>query len=387
MPCHLIRPCLSPVSTLVFFILLTALPYSAAFAVEFSLFGDVNIHNSDNEDESSSFSIGQIDLIANQEISPKSSVVVELVLEHEGNENNAKVDVEQFAIVREISEETQIGMGRFHTPLGIWNTSYHHGSLIQDTVSRPFFLDFEDSGGVLPVHFVGLGINGDISAFNYQFMMGNSSGLNTEHDPLQPTSRELIVFNQDDLSNKKAYVLRTGLGHLDHSAEIGLNYMSTHVLETGLARADPNFAPLTAQGETLFDQIIIGLDLHWEVGNFYILSEIYQIKTSDNPQLFRNDVNISNPEEYTADAAYVQLSYTIQESVTLSVRYESLKFEAGNTYMNELGVEPEQRNVAVVSYHIEESNSLRFEINQSNIDNLAQDTYLRYVLQWYFLLI
>ena len=46
------------------------------------------------------------------------------------------------------------------TPLGYWNEAYHHGALLEPTVDRPEALKFEDDGGILPVHFVGLEFSG-----------------------------------------------------------------------------------------------------------------------------------------------------------------------------------------------------------------------------------
>jgi len=43
-------------------------------------------------------------------------------------------------------------LGRFHSPLGFWNSEHHHGAYMQTTISRPSILAFEDGGGVLPTH-------------------------------------------------------------------------------------------------------------------------------------------------------------------------------------------------------------------------------------------
>ena len=40
--------------------------------------------------------------------------------------------------------------------LGYWNNAFHHGRWLQITVDRPEILKFEDEGGLLPVHLVGV---------------------------------------------------------------------------------------------------------------------------------------------------------------------------------------------------------------------------------------
>jgi len=42
---------------------------------------------------------------------------------------------------------------RYHTPVGYWNTAFHHGAWLQTTISRPDMVRF--GGTFIPVHFVG----------------------------------------------------------------------------------------------------------------------------------------------------------------------------------------------------------------------------------------
>jgi hypothetical protein len=47
-----------------------------------------------------------------------------------------------------------------HTPLGYWNQYYHHGAWFQATATRPEMYLFEDDGGILPVHEIGIEASG-----------------------------------------------------------------------------------------------------------------------------------------------------------------------------------------------------------------------------------
>jgi hypothetical protein len=42
----------------------------------------------------------------------------------------------------------------------LWNTSFHHGANLQTSLSRPRFVEFEDKGGIIPAHSVGLWASG-----------------------------------------------------------------------------------------------------------------------------------------------------------------------------------------------------------------------------------
>ena len=54
------------------------------------------------------------------------------------------------------SERYQIDAGRTHAELGYWNNAFHHGRWLQMTVERPRAVRFEDEGGILPIHWVGV---------------------------------------------------------------------------------------------------------------------------------------------------------------------------------------------------------------------------------------
>ena len=38
---------------------------------------------------------------------------------------------------------TTLWLGRFHNPLGYWNTEFHHGNYLTTTISRPSIVSFE----------------------------------------------------------------------------------------------------------------------------------------------------------------------------------------------------------------------------------------------------
>ena len=62
------------------------------------------------------------------------------------------------------SDALTFWVGRFHTPYGYWNTAFHHGAQIQTSVTRPLFIDFEDKGGILRAHSLGLLAHGRVPA-------------------------------------------------------------------------------------------------------------------------------------------------------------------------------------------------------------------------------
>jgi hypothetical protein len=54
------------------------------------------------------------------------------------------------------AERYQIDAGRTHAELGYWNNAFHHGRWLQLPIERPRIVRFEDEGGILPIHWVGV---------------------------------------------------------------------------------------------------------------------------------------------------------------------------------------------------------------------------------------
>jgi hypothetical protein len=53
-----------------------------------------------------------------------------------------------------------IDAGRYHTDLGFFSANYHYGNWFATTVRRPLLFNWEDRGGPLPLHNVGLTASG-----------------------------------------------------------------------------------------------------------------------------------------------------------------------------------------------------------------------------------
>ena len=125
-----------------------------------------------------SFSIGAQDALVKGELGDHFVATAEIAME--AQETGFVVDVERFN-VRWRSEHFFIEAGRSHTAVGYWNNAYHHGKWLQPTIDRPRWVEFEDSGGMLPVHWVGIDIGAKLSlgaaTLNLVASVGNGRGV------------------------------------------------------------------------------------------------------------------------------------------------------------------------------------------------------------------
>jgi len=362
---------------------LLAIPFNA-YSVEFTLFGDVVFMDTDAESESTTFNLGGFDLTANQEIGEATSVNAEVVFEDAGH--GFEVDVERFAVSRTFSPLFTVAAGRFHTPLGMWNQYFHHGSLLQDTITRPFFLEFEDAhGGIYPNHLVGLIISGESESWGYQFGYGNSNGINTLGTDSHPEETALEVINSSDPSDEKSIVIRANFKPGFLLDEVGAFFMHNHVVELG--EPDGVEVPFVERGEFLFEQKIIGFDLRYNGEKFYHLLEYFHVTTDDNQDIVAplSTGILPNPDAYGAHTLYYQLGFRATEKLSLIGRYETMDYENDATYFQLLHTPPEDRYVFAVNYKLQESNALRFEFSRSSIKD--EDDVTSMAVQWFFILL
>ena len=133
-------------------------------------------------------------------------------------DGTVNVDIERLQIGYTFSDTATLWGGRFHSPYGYWNTAFHHGAQLQTSILRPRFLDFEDSGGILPAHMLGIWGTGKARAgkgkFTYDWYMGNGPkivGATTASSLNPPTA-----YQGGGLDPNIA-------GDDNHSAMVGLN--------------------------------------------------------------------------------------------------------------------------------------------------------------------
>ena len=132
-------------------------------------FGDVSFHGDTSPGDTTSFSLGQLDLFITSDISDRFRFLSEVVFEagpdniygaKVGPENTFNVDIERYLLQYSYNDYFNLAVGRGHTAIGYYNTAYHHSTWLQTTTERPFLFSFEDDGGILPIHIVGATASG-----------------------------------------------------------------------------------------------------------------------------------------------------------------------------------------------------------------------------------
>jgi hypothetical protein len=139
-------------------------------------FGDVDFSATDQKGTTSGFNLGQLDLHLASSLSRKVTYFGELTFN--AQPTGYTVEVERSIIRYDYNDFFKLSFGRYHTPIGYWNTAFHHGAWLQTTISRPEMIKI--GGTFIPVHFVGFLAEGNIpsggAGLSYNFGVGNGRG-------------------------------------------------------------------------------------------------------------------------------------------------------------------------------------------------------------------
>src|SRR5947208_10871637 len=127
-------------------------------------FGDINLHGDNKKGDTTSFTLGQLNLFVTSDISERFKVLSEIIFEGgpdniygvtTGQRNTFGVDVERSLIEYSHNDYFKLAAGRWHTAIGYYNTAYHHSTWLQPPTDRPSLSNFEIRDGFLPLPGVG----------------------------------------------------------------------------------------------------------------------------------------------------------------------------------------------------------------------------------------
>lgn len=346
---------------------------NSARALDLGVFGDLSYIASNVSGDEPNFRIGSLDFYAAQYIDEKTRALFEL--QFQTFSGDFTYEIQRFEIMRKFSDAFCLGMGRFHTPLGYWNHHYHHGILLQDTVSRPFILSFEGGANAfIPMHMVGATVNGDFAnGLQYEAAVANSNMIDSAD------RSRLEVPIRDDLSPNKSYFARLNYDVPEVPFKPGVFAMVNDVVESAASGG------LLDRGETLVKQKLVGLDLRYEQEAFDLLAEFYHLDDEAQP-------GVGDGASHTAIAYFTQFGYRLTDQWKATYRYESLDFdsEAGNqdAYFTDpdlLGLtRTERRNVFCLRYDFSESNALMLEVSRRAPDGADKSNTA--ILSWAFVM-
>ena len=297
------------------------------------------------------FGVGSLSLYLTPELSERVKSLLELVFEVD-QAGDLAVDLERVQLGYTFSDALTLWAGRYHTPYGYWNTAYHHGQQIQTSLSRPRFLEFEDRGGILPAHSVGLWATGTLplggARFNYDLYVAN--GPRIKVDPAAPAPGGTLNLNFAGDDNHSALV-GTRLEFAPRGALDGLK-LGAHALYYQVRDDSPAFRRTRV--------LTYGPYLAYTSETWEILGEYYR---------FSNRDLTGGSGTHTSTAWYAQAGYAVNRFTPYG-RYERAALDQTDNYFAAQNSGRSYHRAALgVRYDLSNTAALKFEASRMTLHN------------------
>jgi hypothetical protein len=128
-------------------------------------FGQVQYIADDLHGDRPDLDIGNLTLLLSSDISSRLSALGELAFDEGGyGAPNFNIDVERLLLQYQQNDYLKIGVGRYFTSIGYYNTAYYSADWAQTTMRRPTIVAFMDDGGILPTQRNGITASGRLSS-------------------------------------------------------------------------------------------------------------------------------------------------------------------------------------------------------------------------------
>lgn len=277
--------------------------------------------------------------------------------------NNEESEFERLQLGWYINDNTRLWFGRFHNPLGYWNTAFHHGAYLQTSSIRPAIAEFEDDGGVIPIHVSGLLFENEKNfsdgRLNINFALGTSPTMETG------TLEAMEIFSPGGETYHENITLR-------------LSYYPDVIDETHIG-VFAGYSRIEADGVISREivQTQAGFFGLWKNNQWQVLSSIFFIDNNLKSATAAADLNGDFIN------AYVQLDYAVDEKWVAYTRIEESFNHEADPYLALIPAFIDERKLAGLRYDLSVKQALTVEIRQ---DNASSGTINHVILQWSALL-
>ena len=315
-------------------------------------FADVGFARTSNDPTGrrAGFALGNLDLYMTPGFGDRIRSIIELVFEH-GEQGDHMVDLERLQLGYTFSDALTTWVGRFHTPLGYWNAAFHHGAQLQTSVLRPRFLAFEDQGGVLPVHMVGLMASGARRAgqgrVRYDLYAGNGSRL-------VDGVLDFNAFKDDNRDKAAGANVRYQFGGTLEGLTLGAHGLTQQV-DAYVAQHDRTAAPASRTRLNLLGAFAV-----YDAGRWEAIGEYYA---------FRNRDLSGATGRHASWAGFAQLGYLLGDGWVPFARIERAALDQSDPYFGDMASGRAYRRQALgLRLNLNPVSALKLELNRTQED-------------------
>jgi hypothetical protein len=336
----------------------SAAQHAEDLGVPLHAFADVGIGNHNPEfPEYHGAGIAELDFFLTPRLGSRTRALFELNFEV-GEDGEVGVDLERAQIGYQLGDSTTVWAGRFHTPYGYYNTAFHHGQQIATSLRRPRFLEFEDHGGVMPAHTVGLWLTGTQRVggekVTFDAYVGNSQRI--VDGTLDPNNAG--VQNGSTIFGGNLGLLLSGA--LD-GLKIGVDAFQTRIENQDVT---PSYFTLVRS---------FGTYAAYDTDSWEDIAELH---------FFNNEDLTGNTGRHRSEAGFVQLGYRAGR-FTPYTRYERGSFQQSDNYFAAQKFGDSYERMALgVRFDVDLQSALKMELAQTHISDRDISTFYDVLLQY-----
>lgn len=302
------------------------------------------------------FTVGSLDFYLSPGIGERVRTLFELNFEVEES-GEVATDLERAQIGYQLGDTATVWLGRFHTPYGFYNNAFHHGQQISMAVRRPRFLAFEDQGGVLPAHTVGLWMTGSRrmgdGRWSYDAFVGNAQRIVDGTLDMQQAG---ITDGEMLLGGNFGYSPGGALEGL----KVGASFFTANVL------ADTPVPSKTRVRN-------YGLYAVYDTDNWENLVEWYRFDDADQS---------GGTGSHRSNAGFLQVAYRVGR-VAPYARYERSSLDQTDSYFSaQASGGSYYRTAAGIRFDLDLSAAIKLEFGRTTETDRAEDEFSDAMLQY-----
>jgi hypothetical protein len=260
--------------------------------VNLTIFGDTAFEINSKEPKKPGFVMGTFDLLFFGEF---QNLVASAEMGFDTAPDGSLVTDLERLFVRWRTERLVIDAGRTHTELGYWNNAFHHGRWLQTSVDRPRALRFEDDGGILPIHSVGVTARWHVIPGQEQLdlVAAVSNGRGDIVDDVR-------VLGDTNLFKAVLLKIETkGFGARDLRVGISGSYDRIAPLPAGGLPAAPDVKTRPSLPDVAINETILGAYIAYRGPSFTLLTEGFDL------------IHFASGQSWNTLSAFALLSYRL----------------------------------------------------------------------------
>ena len=269
--------------------------------------------------------------------------------------SNEELELERLQFGYDITPDSTLWLGRYHAPLGFWNSNYHHGLHLQTSVHRPGIIEFEENGGVLANHLTGALLEGlhytQNGVVNYSVAVGFSPVLEHTLEPYTPGESD----------NKLQSIIK-----------VGYQPDETSPSETGFVLSKSTIKAEHSLQLNQVHQQFLGIYTHQSWEKYRITASAYLV---DNTIEYHS----TKDTDSSFAAGYLHAEYDIASKWIIYSRLERAIGGKHDPYLELFDHSETQRNLGGVRYDITRRQAIRSEISKRIDDH---DSHTHISIQW-----